>query len=88
MAPDCQVLTLQENLIDEAETHVHQPGPELGQSLWQLEEGLFLLTVGSHQGFHAGREVLQPGELLNSGSDQQCHLLARAYAEARSSCLG
>lgn len=71
MAPGCQVLTLQEELIDEAETHIHQPGAEFCQGLWQLEEGLLLLTVGSHQGFHAGGEVLQPGELLKAGSGQQ-----------------
>lgn len=74
MAPGCPVLTLQEELIDEAEAQVHQPSPELLQGLWQLEEGLLLLTVGSHQGFHAGREVLQPRELLKAGSGPQGHL--------------
>lgn len=40
-------LTLQEQLVDEAETDVHQPDSELGQGLWQLKEALCLLTVGA-----------------------------------------
>lgn len=56
-------LTLQEQLVNEAETDVQQPGAELAQGLWQLEEAM-LLTVGAHQGFQAGRVVLQVGELL------------------------
>ena len=51
VAPGCQILTLQEELIDEAETHVQQPRPELRQGLRQLEKALLLLTVGAHQGF-------------------------------------
>ena len=86
-SPGHQVLTLQEELIGEAETHVQQPGPELRQGLWQLEEALLLLTVGAHQGFYAGWEVLQPGELLRAGSGRWYHLLARAEADARNSCL-
>lgn len=59
-----QRLTLQEQLVDEATTYVHQPGAELGQGLWQLKEALCLLTVGADQGFHAGRDVLESGEVL------------------------
>lgn len=59
-----QRLTFQEQLVDEAEAYVRQPGAELGQGLWQLKEAMCLLTAGAHQGFHAGRVVLQSGELL------------------------
>lgn len=63
-APGHQRLTLHQELVDKAETHVHQLGPELSQGLWQLEEALRLLTVGAHQGFHGDWDVLQFGVFL------------------------
>lgn len=69
-APGYRRLTLHQELVDEAETHVHQLGPQLSQGLWQLEEALRLLTVGADQGFHGDWDVLQFGELLACREEQ------------------
>jgi hypothetical protein len=87
MGPRPKRLTLQEKLVDEAETYIHQLGAELGQGLGQLEEALCLLTVGAHQGLHTVREVLQPGEILACREDRLIALLVRAQVDARGSNL-
>lgn len=46
--PRPQVLTLQEELVDEGEPRAHQPAPELRQGLGQLQEALLLLPAGAH----------------------------------------
>lgn len=57
-------LTLLGELRHEAVSHIREPRLQLGHGLWQLEEALCVLTVGAHQGLPAGRELLQPFDLL------------------------